>query len=173
MTLKSKRLGLAVASAIIVLGIANSWASAQNTNGGPAPFSGGPGRGRGAGGPGGPGGAMALLEPFRMAASQIGLSDTQKDQIKGIAQSHADEWKGLADRERQARRGLQTAIAAAQFDEVAIRQHSAELSAIEADIAVARARVRAEAMQLLTADQQTKLEEIESQIPQGRGRRGR
>jgi Spy/CpxP family protein refolding chaperone len=115
---------------------------------------------------------MALLEPFRMAASQIGLSDTQKDQIKGIAQSHADEWKGLADRERQARRGLQTAIAAAQFDEVAIRQRSAELSAIEADIAVARARVRAEAMQFLTADQQTKLKEIESQIPQGRGRRG-
>ena len=115
---------------------------------------------------------MALLEPLRMAVSQVGLTDAQKDQIKAIAQSHADEWKGLADRERQARQALDTAIAGTQFDEVTIRQRSAELSAVEADVAVAPARVRAEAVQILTADQQAKLKEIESQRPRGRGRRG-
>ena len=172
MTLRFKRLSLTVAASVLVLGLANSWASAQNTNGGGPPFSGGPGRGRGSGGPGGLGGPMAVLEPLRMAASQMGLSDAQKDQIKAIVESHAEEWKAFADRERQGRQALRTAMTAAQFDEVTIRQRSAELSAVEADVAVAQARVRAEAIQVLTADQRAKLKEIESQLPQGRGRRG-
>ena len=115
---------------------------------------------------------MGVLEPFRMAASQLGLSDAQKGQIKAIAESHAEEWKGLADRERQGRQALRTAISAPQFDEVMVRQRSAELGAVEADIAVAQARARAEAIQVLTDDQRAKLKEIESQFPQGRGRRG-
>jgi Spy/CpxP family protein refolding chaperone len=115
---------------------------------------------------------MGILEPLRMAASQIGLSDAQKDQIKAIAESHAEEWRGLADRERQGQLALRTAIAAAQFDEVTIRQRSAELSAVQADVAVAQARARSEAIQVLTADQRAKLKEIESQFPRGRGRRG-
>ena len=172
MTSKLKRLSLVAAATMLVLGLANSWASAQNTNGGAPPFSGEPGRSRGPGGRGGPEGAMGILEPLRMAASQIGLSDAQKDQIKAIAQSHADEWRGLADRERQGQRALRAAIDAAQFDEVTIRQRSAELGAIQGDIAVARARARAEAVQVLTADQRAKLKEIESQFPQGRGRHG-
>jgi Spy/CpxP family protein refolding chaperone len=172
MTLRFKRLSLIVAAATLVLGLANSWASAQNTNGGGPPFSGAPGPGRGPGGRGGSGGPMGILEPLRMAASQIGLSDAQKEQIKAIAQSHADEWKGLADRERQGRQALRAAVSAPQFDEVTIRQRSAELGAVEADVAVAQARARAEAIQVLTADQRAKLKEIESQFPQGRGRRG-
>ena len=75
---------------------------------------------------------MGILEPLRMAASQIGLSDAQKEQIKTIAQSHADEWKGLADRERQGRQALRAAVSAPQFDEVTIRQRSAELGAAQA-----------------------------------------
>jgi Spy/CpxP family protein refolding chaperone len=170
MTLKSKRLSLFVVAAVLVLGMANSWASFQNTNGGGPPFS-GQGRGPGPYGRGGPG-PMGVLEPFRMAASQLGLSDAQKGQIKAIAESHADEWKGLAERERQGRQALRTAISAPQFDEVIVRQRSAELGAVEADIAVAQARARAEAIQVLTDDQRAKLKEIESQFPQGRGRRG-
>ena len=50
---------------------------------------------------------MGILAPLRFAASQLGLSDAQKDQIKAIAGSHAGEWKGLADRERQARQALE------------------------------------------------------------------
>ena len=173
MSLNSWRIGRTVGAAILVLGMANTWVSAQNTNGGAAPFSGnGPGRGRGPGGPGGPGGPMAFPGPLRMAASQLGITDSQKDQIKAIADSHADEWRGIADRERQARQALQAAIAAPQFDEVTIRQRSAELGAVEADAAVAQARARAEVFQILTADQQARLKEIEARIPPGRGRRG-
>lgn len=160
------RTGLAIASGILMLIMAGAWASAQNTNGAPEPFRGG----RGRGGPGGPGGAMGFLEPFPMLASQLGLSDTQMQQIKSIATSHADEWKALLDKERAARQALQTAIASTQFDELTIRQRSAELAAVEADAAVARARARAEAIALLTADQQAKLKEIESQPLRARGR---
>ena len=172
MTLTSRRIGLTVGAAILVLGMTDNWASAQNTNGSPGPFSGNVGgRGRGPGGPGGPGGPMAFLGPLRMALSQLGVTDTQRDQIKAIADSHAAEWKGLADREQQARQALQVAIAAAPFDEVTIRQRSAELSAIDADAAVARARVRAEVFQVLTPEQQAKLQELGARIPPGPGLR--
>jgi protein CpxP len=111
---------------------------------------------------------MGFLGPIAMMASQLELSDAQKDQMKSIAQSHADEWKGLLDREQQARRAQQAAIASPQFDEVLIRQRSAELAAIDADASVARARARGELLRVLTTDQQTKLKEIESKG----GRRG-
>jgi Spy/CpxP family protein refolding chaperone len=90
------------------------------------------------------------------------LSDAQKDQMKSIARSHADEWKGLLDREQQARRAQLAAIASPQFDEVLIRQRSAELAAVDADASVARARARGELLQVLTTDQLAKLKDIES-----------
>src|SRR5262249_58902704 len=96
---------------------------------------------------------------------------TQMEQIRSIATSHADEWKALADKEREARQALQTAIAAVPFDELTIRQKSAALAAVEADAAVGRARARAEVIPLLTTDQQAKLKEIESEAPRGRGGR--
>ena len=145
--------------------MAAGYASAQNTSANPTPFRGGPGRG----GPG-PGGLMGFLGPFSMFASQLGLTDAQKDQIKSIAQSHADEWKALLAREQQARLAEQTAIDASQFDEVTIRQRSTELAAVNADVAVARARVRGELLPILTADQLAKLKEIESKGPRGNGR---
>ncbi len=166
---------LGLTAGILVLSMAGSGrASAQNTNGAPGSFRGGPGR-AGRGGPGFPGGfngPMAFLEPLRMAAAQLGLTDSQTAQIRSIAQSHADEWKALADREIQARQNLQTAITAAQFDELTIRQRSADLAAVEADAAVARARVRAEVLPILSADQQAKLTELESGRGRGRGRGG-
>lgn len=174
MTFGLHRLGLKAGAAIVVLGLAAGHVSAQNTNGAPAPFRGAPGRGRGPGGPGGPDGpgAPGFLGPIRMMASQLDLTDAQKDQIKSIAQSHAEEWNGIADREMKAREALQAAVNAAQFDEVTIRQKSAELAAASADAAVAQARARAEVVQLLTAAQQARLKEFEAQKP-GPGRRGR
>lgn len=175
MTLGFTRIGLKAGTAILVLGLAAAAASAQNTNADPPPFSGDPGRGRGPGGPG-RGGPMGFLGPIPMLASQLELNDAQKDQIKSIAQSHAEEWKGLLDRERAGREALQAAITTAQLDEVTIRQRSAEVAAVDADIAVARARARGEFLQVLTATQQAKLKAMEAQRPmgpQGRGRRDR
>jgi protein CpxP len=164
MTRRIRSIGFTAGAVLVAIGVAAGSASAQNTNGDGAPFRGGQGRG-------GDPTLMSFLGPLAMLGNQLGLSDGQRDQIKSLAQSHADEWKALLTREQQARQAEQAAIASAQFDEVTIRQKSADLAAVNADIAVARARARGELLQLLTPDQQAKLKEIESKGP--RGNRGR
>src|SRR5262245_39746808 len=119
MTRRFTSIGLTAGALLIVLGLAAGAASAQNTSGDGGPFRGGRGRG-------GAPALMSVLRPVAMLGNQLGLSDTQRDQIKSIAQTHADEWKALLAREQQARQAEQAAIVAVQFDEVTIRQKSTE-----------------------------------------------
>ena len=162
MTSKNRWVAPLAGVAILMVSVAVGFASAQNTNGAQGPFN---GRGRG-GGPGG--GAMGLLPML----GRLELSDTQRDTIKSIAQSHSEEWKGLFDRERKAREAVQAAVSADSFDEAGVRQRVLELSTVEADVAVARARARQEVLQVLNADQKARLKTFESSRPEGRGRRG-
>ena len=168
MTPMLKRIGLAVGAVTLALGIAaavhayDQDTSGQNPNAGAPPFRGrGPGRGMGGPGPGG-----GLLGPLPMLARELGLSDAQKDQIKSIADSHRSEWKALVDREIAARQALDAAVTAQTVDEATIRQRSSEVAAIEADMAVARARAHAEVFQVLTPDQQAKAKQLQSQMRQ-------
>jgi Spy/CpxP family protein refolding chaperone len=114
------------------------------------------------------GGPMGMLPMLR----RLNLTDAQRDQIKAIADSHKDEWKALAERERTARTALNNAVTADTIDEAAIRQKSAEVAAVDADAAVARARAHAEMLQVLTADQKaqlkTMLSDVKNRRPQGR-----
>src|SRR4051812_3406219 len=111
MDIRLARIGLKAGAVVLAVGIAAGFASAQNTNGGQAPFRGGRGGPGGPGrGPGGPDGGRGLLGPLPMLASQLDLTDAQKEQVRGITQSHAEEWKALADRERTARQALDTAV---------------------------------------------------------------
>jgi protein CpxP len=172
----TKRFGLGLAAGVLAIGVsAGVYASAQNTNADPRPFSGrmGPG-GPGRGGPMGPGGPMMLLRG-------LDLTDAQKDQVKGIMQSHADERKALGDRARTAHQALQAAITADSVDEALIRQRSADVAAVDADMAVAEARVHAEVWQILTPEQKAKAKEFQAKAqermknapqggPRGRGR---
>jgi protein CpxP len=164
----TKRLALGVATGVLVLGVgAGVYATAQNTNQDPRPFS----RGGRMGGPGGPMGMLPML------ARQLNLTDAQKAQIKTIADSHRDEWKALGDRARTAHQALQQAVTADTVDEGLIRQRSAEVAAVEADMAVARARAHTEVFQLLTPEQKTQAKTLQSQVQErmkerraGRGR---
>ena len=182
MTMTTKRVGLAVCAGLVALGVATGVrASAQNTNQAPGSFSGqrmGPPRGpMGRGGPMGPG-PEAALGMLRRFGSQLNLTDAQKDQLKSIADSHREEWKGLADRARAAHDAVRGAIMADQLDEALIRSKAAEAAAVDADLAVAAARTKAEAWQVLTADQRAQLKQLQSQLsaerrpfsPRGRGR---
>jgi len=165
MSLTVKRIVLASAVALVTLGTGASaflHAQDQNTSPPPRPFMGrvGPGGPGGPfGGPAGPGGPMGMLP---MLGRELNLTDAQRDQIKTIAQSHRDEWKGLGDRERTARMALNDAIIADTIDEAAIRQKSSEVAAVEADLSVARAHAHAEVMQVLTADQKAQLKSMQS-----------
>ena len=180
-----KRIGFGVGAGLLALGIsAGVYASAQNTNPDGGPFSGlrmgprgpmGPGGPMGRGGPMGPGGRLGML---RMLGPRLGLTDAQKDQVKTIAQSHRDEWKALADRARTAHEALRDAVTAETVDEALIRQRSADVAAVQGDLAVARARVHAEAFQVLTPEQKEQAKAFQAQAktrmeqrrPGGRGR---
>ena len=149
----TKRLALGLATGVLVLGVgAGVYATAQNTNQDPRPFS----RGGRMGGPGGPMGMLPML------ARELNLTDAQKAQIKTIADSHRDEWKALGDRARTAHEALQQAVTADAVDEGLIRQRSAEVAAVEADMNVARARTHAEVFQLLTPEQKTQAKTLQS-----------
>jgi Spy/CpxP family protein refolding chaperone len=99
-----------------------------------------------------------------MLGPQIGLTDAQRDQIKATADSHKDEWKALADRGRAAHEALNDAVTADVIDEALIRQKSAEASAVDADMAVARSHAHAEVLQILTAEQKAKVKAMQAEM---------
>lgn len=159
MTTTLKRVALGVAAALVSVGVYAA-SQDQNTNQPPPPFM----RGHGPGGPGqgrfgGPGGPMGMLP---MLGRGLNLTDAQRDQVKQIAESHKDEWKALADRGRAAHDALFKAVTADEVNESVIREKSADVAAVEADAAVARAKARAEVVQILTADQKAKLKELQA-----------
>jgi protein CpxP len=103
----------------------------------------------------GPGGGV--LGPMNI--ERLGLTDSQRDQVRAVVQSHDEEMKALNDRSFAARQALETAVMADPFDEGAIRARSADVGAIDADMAVIRARARADVFQMLTPEQQAKAKE--------------
>jgi periplasmic protein CpxP/Spy len=158
MTSTMKRITLGAVAGLLALGLASGayvHAQDQNTQRSDRPFRGGPGR------MGGPGGPMGMLP---MLGREINLTDAQRDQIKTIADSHKDEWKAIFDRERTAREALNAAIMADTVNDTLVRQKSAEVAAVEADAAVARAHAHAEVVQILTPEQRTQLKEAQSRM---------
>jgi protein CpxP len=166
-TIRNATFGL-LAGAVIAAGAAGAYAATQdkNTSQTPPPFM-----GRGPGGRGGPGGPMGMLP---MLPREIQLTDTQRTQLRTIAETHHDEWKALADRERSARQALEAVVNPenlanpanpanpVSIDESLIRQRSADVAAADADLAVARAHAHAEVWQILTADQKAKLQQLKA-----------
>jgi len=169
MTRRLKRLATAVGATVLTVGLAGAaYVSAQNSSSG-APVGrqgGGFGPGRGRGGPGGPGG---ILGP---AFERLDLSDAQKARVKEILDSHQNDLRTLGTRSMTAHQALDTATTSDSFDEAAVRTRSAELAAIDADMAVMRARVYNEVYQLLTPDQQKQLKQLRAEMQQRMQDRG-
>jgi Spy/CpxP family protein refolding chaperone len=164
MNARITRIGLGIGAALIAVGIAaGAVAANQNTNGDQPPFRGG------RMGPMGPGPGFGLLGPIQ----RLGLTDAQKDQVKGIADAHAEEFKALGERAREARRALQEAIAADPINDATIRQKSAEVAAVDADLAVASAHARSEVLKVLTAEQREQLKKFAEERDARGGPRGR
>jgi Spy/CpxP family protein refolding chaperone len=105
-------------------------------------------------------GARGLMGGGRLLAlrhglAQLGLSDQQKQQIKGIVSGRKDKIQAFAGQVRDARRALGDAIAN-DADEATIRQKSADLAKVQADVAVFGAQLRKDVFSVLTPDQQAK-----------------
>lgn len=159
MTKAFRRFGLglgATALAVIIAGAGYQNLSAQGPGfGGPGGGRGGPGRG----GPG-PGGMAGIAGPM---LERLDLTTDQRDRVRQIMESHRDEQRTLGDRARQAHEALNDAITGT-FDESAIRARSADVAAVDADTAVAQARIYGEVFQILTPDQQQKLKQLQADM---------
>ena len=147
---------LAAGIAALTLAVASpAMTSAQDQQPRQGPGFSGPPRG----GPGGPGmrrpGGMMGLPGFH----GLDLTDDQKTQLNQITESHSAEFRAIRDKSRAAHAGMQELLTAETINESAIRAKSAEIAAAEADMLILNAKIRNESMQILTAEQLSKLKE--------------
>jgi Spy/CpxP family protein refolding chaperone len=107
--------------------------------------------------PDGPGG-----EPPRLGrtARRLGLSEEQKEQIRGILKTHASEIEAQTRAAHAGRKAFREAMAVEPLDEGRIRKESLALGEVRADGAVLRARIRSEIWPILTAEQQEKAQHL-------------
>lgn len=121
---------------------------------------------------GGPGEPYGLGPRAARMAEHLELSDGQRQELEELmAERHAagaDSWRALA----AARRALADQVRAESFDEAAIRAAAAELAALEADLAVARARHAQRLREILTPEQLERFEELQELRAERRGPRG-
>jgi Spy/CpxP family protein refolding chaperone len=119
------------------------------------PLPGGP-RGRGLGmGPGGPAAGLALRA--------LDLTDAQQEQVRQLTQQNREQMRALMDRMRAAQDARRQAVEAIPFNEPQVRSAMKELAEVEADLAVAEARLQADIYALLSADQQQRLQTLRAE----------
>lgn len=149
-----------------IVGVQHIHAQQTATDPGPGkPGPGGPmGRG-GRGGPGGPGGPGGFGP---MLFNRLDLSDTQQARVKEILDSHRDEQRAAQQKAMAAHDALETVLISSPLDESTIRAKAAEAAAIDADLAVARGRINNELLQVLTTEQQAKLQQLQASMKQRR-----
>jgi protein CpxP len=89
----------------------------------------------------------------------LDLTDAQRDQVRGIMQSHRAALTEVGQKLRDAHQALAQAVNADVVDEAAIRAAGAAVGAATADEALLRAKVRDEVFALLTPEQQAAAKE--------------
>jgi Spy/CpxP family protein refolding chaperone len=109
------------------------------------------------GGPPGPPDPEMMIE--RMT-EQLGLTEQQSDDLEAVFAVHRKAMRSVHEATRTARENLDTQVHAATFDEAAIRKAAGVLAVLEADRAVAQAKLFQEIRRILTPEQLQKLEQI-------------
>jgi Spy/CpxP family protein refolding chaperone len=123
---------------------------------------GGPGRGPGGGAaPFGPGARRGFDAGF--ALGQLNLSDAQKQQVRDIMLRHRQQMQPTMQRLQEAMQAERAAINQVPVNEAAVRDASAALAKVQADMAVEQARLHADVFNILTVEQQEKAKQLEQQ----------
>ncbi len=99
---------------------------------------------------------------FNRMSTELGLSAQQQQDIKAILRKDGAQFLPLLKQFMAERRALRALIQADALDEAAIRAQSVKVAAIQADLAVQRARVGQEVRKLLTPEQTLKLKELQA-----------
>lgn len=104
-----------------------------------------------------------------MLLSVLELTDTQKSQINTINGAERAAAEPIMTQLRDAHKAIDDAVANGQFDEQQIRTLAAAEAQLQVELTVARARRQAAIYQILTSDQQTRLNKLRAaqQSPQG------
>ena len=100
---------------------------------------GAPGRGAG---PFGPDGRRGFEAGF--ALGQLNLNDAQKQQVRDITQRHRQQTQPTMQRLQEAMQAERAAINQVPVNEAAVRDASAALAKVQADMAVEQARLHAD-----------------------------
>jgi len=94
----------------------------------------------------------------------IRLDDAQRTGVRDINQKHRASLQDLAAKLREARRTLNQARGSTPIDEAAIRKGAAAVAAAEADLLIARGRLRTELLGVLTPGQQLLVNERRQRV---------
>jgi Spy/CpxP family protein refolding chaperone len=118
-------------------------------------------------------GPMGFLGPI---LPRLNLTAAQKDQVKTIMESHAADFKTLRDQGSPAHQALEQAMLTDPVDDNAVTAASAQVAAVDAQMAVLSAHVRSEIFQILTDEQKAQVKQIiaqhDARAAAGRGRGG-
>ena len=90
----------------------------------------------------------------------LDLSDAQQTQVKQLMSNERTSLKPLMEQERQSHEQMKALVESATFDEAKAQTIASAQSQISAQIMVAKARTDFQIYQLLTADQKTKLAQL-------------
>ena len=102
----------------------------------------------------------------------IRLDDAQRTRVRDINQKHRATLQDLTATLREARRTLNQARGATPIDEPAIRKGAAAVAAAEADLVIARGRLRTELLGVLTPEQQQLVKERRQRVQERAAARG-
>jgi protein CpxP len=102
---------------------------------------------------------------------QLELTDAQREQVRGIVSARSADFKAVADRLRSAREAQQAAVTRVPVDENEVRARVTDAAAIEAEMAVLRARVHEQVYQVLTPEQQQKAKTLQADRQKRRAER--
>ena len=109
----------------------------------------------------GPDGEFAHMLGF--FTQQLDLSTAQQDQLKAIWEKEKPALKPLMQQEHQNREAMRALENSGPFDEAKTRALATQNSQTMIELQVQHSRIKSEMMQVLTADQKTKLQQLEAE----------
>lgn len=99
---------------------------------------------------------LALRQAVRVFRG-IGLTDEQRQQVRGLLQQRRPEFRALVQKLDVARRAVRSARQATPVDEAAIKQLQQQAAKLRQEAAALRKQLRDDTLKLLTPEQQEKL----------------
>ena len=109
-------------------------------------------------GPRGPRGGPGFGGGFPLR--ELSLTEAQRTQVQQLMQKHREGTRALMERGQKARQEQRQAVEAIPTNESAIRAAAASVAEVEADLAVQQAQLQNEIFNVLTPEQQQRLQKV-------------